>query len=135
MATFQYKYDAKAFNEMYMTKIKLIDGKIDKESMEVFLRSLAFVIPPNIQLITEQTNEENDADVQSFEQKLNSKSSELKDDPNISADTYRSKREEKHKKQKVNAVAIESSVKEEVKEDENPNNVSNLTELQKEFEN
>ena len=55
--------DAKAFNEMYMTKIKLIDGKIDKESMEVFLRSLAFVIPPNIQLITEQTNEENDADV------------------------------------------------------------------------
>lgn len=71
MATFQYKYDQKLFNEMYMTKIKLTDGKIAKPDMEEFLRSLQFVIPPNIQLITEQTNEENDADVQSFEQKLN----------------------------------------------------------------
>ena len=41
-----------------MTKITLEDGKISKEGMEEFLRSLAFVIPPNIQLITEQTNEE-----------------------------------------------------------------------------
>lgn len=48
MATFQYKYDQKFFNEMYMTKIKLTDGKICKEDMEEFLRSLAFVIPPNI---------------------------------------------------------------------------------------
>jgi len=31
-----------------MTKIKLTDGKIDKPDMEVFLRTLKFVIPPNI---------------------------------------------------------------------------------------
>ena len=40
MATFQYKYNQKLFNEMYMTKIKLTDGKIDKPDMEAFLRSL-----------------------------------------------------------------------------------------------
>lgn len=85
-------------------------------------------------MITEQTNEEQDADVQSFEQKLN-KSDQMKDDPNISAETYRSKKEEKPKKQKVNSVGIGSDIKEDVKEDENPNNVSNLTELQKEYEN
>ena len=45
-------------------------------------------------MITEQTNEENDADVQSFEQKLN-KSADLKEDPNISAETHRSKKEAK----------------------------------------
>lgn len=55
---------------MYMTKIKLTDGKIDKPDMEEFLRGLAFVVPPNIHLITEQTNEDQDGDAQSFEQKL-----------------------------------------------------------------
>jgi len=48
MATFQYKFNAHNFAEMYMTKIKLTDGKIDKPEMEEFLRSLKFVIPPNI---------------------------------------------------------------------------------------
>jgi hypothetical protein len=32
-------------------------------------------------------------------------------------------------------VGISSDIKEDVKEEENPNNVSNLTELQKEYEN
>ena len=52
----------------------------------------------------------------------------MKDDPSISRDTQRD-----NKKQKLNAV---TGIKEEkLEEDENPNNVSNLSELQKEFEN
>ena len=102
MATFQYKFNPKLFNEMYMTKITLTDGKIDKPDMEAFLRSLAFVIPPNIQLITEQTNEEQEVDVQSFEQKLN-KSNEHKEDPNISADTTKSKKNQQRDKSRASS--------------------------------
>ena len=78
MSTFTYRYSAKEFQEMYEARFKLIDGRISRSEMYKFLKELKDVDPPNIQNIT-QVTDENVADINnSFEPRVRNKIGEIK---------------------------------------------------------